>query len=104
MNAHGGRENGAQSCPGHRIGMLFRIGPVNSGEALATVPSLSRAGVPNIVIGSLDELTNPAKYPLAFRTINTNTQWIAAANAYAVDVLKRREAALRERVHLGGHA
>ena len=72
----------------------FVIGPVNSGEALATVPSLSRAGVPNIVIGSLDELTNPAKYPLAFRTINTNTQWIAAANAYAVDVLKRRKVAI----------
>lgn len=72
----------------------FIIGPVNSGEALATVPSLARAGIPNIIIGSLDELTNPAKYPLAFRTINTNTQWIAAANAYAIDVLKRRKVAI----------
>lgn len=65
----------------------FVIGPVNSGEALATVPALSRAGIPNIIIGSLDDLTNPAKYPLAFRTINTNTQRIATANAYAVNVL-----------------
>lgn len=72
----------------------FIIGPVNSGEALATVPSLARAGVPNIIIGSLDELVIPAKYPLAFRTINTNTQWISSANAYAVDTLKRRKVAI----------
>jgi len=72
----------------------FIIGPVNSGEALATVPSLARAGVPNIIIGSLDELVNSAKYPLAFRTINTNTQWISSANAYAIDILKRRKVAV----------
>ena len=72
----------------------FIIGPVNSGESLATVPALARAGIPNIIIGTLDELTNPAKYPLAFRTINTNTQWIAAANGYAVDVQKRRKVAI----------
>ncbi len=72
----------------------FVIGPVNSGEALATVPALSRAGVPNIVIGSLDELTNPQRYPLAFRTINTNTQWISTANDYALTVLKRRKVAI----------
>jgi len=72
----------------------FIIGPVNSGEALATVPSLARAGVPNITIGSLDELVNSAKYPLAFRTINTNTQWISSANAYAIDILKRRKVAV----------
>ncbi len=72
----------------------FVIGPVNSGEALAAVPALARAGIPNIVIGSLDELTNPAKYPLAFRTINTNTQWISTANDYALNVLHRRKAAI----------
>jgi branched-chain amino acid transport system substrate-binding protein len=72
----------------------FVIGPVNSGEALAVVPALARAGIPNIVIGSLDELTNPAKYPLAFRTINTNTQWIATANDYALNVLKRSKVAI----------
>ena len=72
----------------------FVIGPVNSGEALATVPALSRAAIPNIVIGSLDELTNPQRYPLAFRTINTNTQWIAAATEYAVNVLKRHKVAV----------
>ena len=72
----------------------FVIGPVNSGEALAVVPALARAGIPNIVIGSLDELTNPAKYPLAFRTINTNTQWISTANDYALNVLHRRKVAI----------
>ena len=72
----------------------FVIGPVNSGESLATVPALNKAGILNIVIGSLDELTNPTRYPLAFRTINTNTQWINTANQYAVDVLKRRRVAI----------
>jgi len=72
----------------------FIIGPVNSGESLATVPALAKAGVPNIVIGALDELINPAKYPLAFRTINTNSQWILAATNYAVEVLKRRKVAI----------
>lgn len=72
----------------------FIIGPVNSGEALATVPALSHAGIPNIVIGSLDTLIDPARYPLAFRTINTNTQWISTANDYALNVLKRRKVAI----------
>lgn len=72
----------------------FIIGPVNSGEALATVPALSRAGIPNIVIGSLGPLINPMKYPLAFRTINTNRQWISTANDYTINVLKRRKVAI----------
>jgi len=72
----------------------FVIGPVNSGESLATVPALSKAGVLNIVIGSLEQLTDPAKYPLAFRTINTNTQWISTANRYAIDTLKRSKVAI----------
>jgi len=44
----------------------FIIGPVNSGESLATGPIAAKAGVPNIVIGSIDELTDPKKFPLAF--------------------------------------
>jgi branched-chain amino acid transport system substrate-binding protein len=55
------------------------IGPVNSGEGLAAIPILARAGVPNIVIGSIDELIDPQKYPRAFRVINTNRQWISTA-------------------------
>jgi branched-chain amino acid transport system substrate-binding protein len=72
----------------------FVIGPVNSGESLATVPALNKAGVLNIVIGSLEQLIDPAKYPLAFRTINTNTQWISTANHYAIDTLKRGKVAI----------
>ena len=43
---------------------------MDSGEALAAVPALSRAGIPNIVIGSLDELTNPGRHRLAFHTLH----------------------------------
>ena len=72
----------------------FIIGPVNSGESLATVPIVAKAGIPNIVIGTVDELIDPRKYPRAFRAINTNTQWIKAANDYALNVLKRRKVAV----------
>ncbi|WP_342643125.1 ABC transporter substrate-binding protein [Rhodoligotrophos ferricapiens] len=72
----------------------FVIGPVNSGESLAAVPILSRAGIPNIIIGTVDELTNPQLYPRAFRAINTNTQWVGSANAYAVDKLKASKIAI----------
>ncbi len=72
----------------------FVIGPVNSGEGLATVPILARAGIPNIVIGSLDELIDPTKYPKAFRMINTNRQWISTANDYALKVLKKNKVAI----------
>lgn len=72
----------------------FIIGPVNSGEGLATAPIVARAGVPNLVIGSVDELVDPAKYPRAFRVINTNRQWISTANAYALNVLKKRKVAV----------
>ncbi len=72
----------------------FVIGPVNSGESLATVPILAKAGIPNLVIGALDELIDPHRYPLAFRAINTNRQWISPANDYALKVLKRSKVAL----------
>ena len=72
----------------------FVIGPVNSGESLATVPIVSRAGIPNLVIGTVDELVDPAKYPRAFRAINTNRQWIEAANGYALNILKRKKVAV----------
>ena len=72
----------------------FVIGPVNSGEGLATTPILARAGVPNIVIGAIDELTDASKYPRAFRAINTNRQWISTANNYAVGTLKKSKIAI----------
>ena len=72
----------------------FVIGPVNSGEGLATTPILAKAGVPNIIVGSIDELTDATKYPLAFRAINTNRQWISTANAYALGTLKKSKIAI----------
>ena len=72
----------------------FVIGPVNSGESLATIPIVARANIPNIVIGAIDELIDEKKFPLAFRAINTNRQWINGANGYALDVLKRRKVAI----------
>jgi branched-chain amino acid transport system substrate-binding protein len=72
----------------------FIIGPVNSGESLATVPIVAKAGLPNLIIGTVDELTDAKKYPRAFRVINTNKQWIEAANDYALNVLKRRKVAV----------
>ena len=72
----------------------FVIGPVNSGESLATVPIVARAGIPNLVIGTVDELTDPKRFPRAFRVINTNRQWIEPANDYALNVLKKKKIAL----------
>lgn len=72
----------------------FVIGPVNSGESLATVPIVARAGIPNLVIGTVDELTDPKRFPRAFRVINTNRQWIEPANDYALKVLKKKKIAL----------
>ncbi len=72
----------------------FVIGPVNSGEGLATTPMLARAGVPNIIIGAIDELTDAKKYPRAFRMINTNMQWILTANKYAIETLKKQKIAV----------
>ena len=72
----------------------FIIGPVNSGESLATVPIVAKAGIPNLVIGTIDELVDAQRFPLAFRAINTNKQWIEAANDYALNVLKRKKIAV----------
>lgn len=72
----------------------FVIGPVNSGESLATVPVVAKAGIPNLVIGTVDELVNPKRYPRAFRAINTNRQWIVAANDYALKVLRKNRIAI----------
>jgi len=72
----------------------FIIGPVNSGEGLATTPIIARAGVPNLIIGAVDELIDPVKYPRAFRVINTNKQWISTGNDYALKVLKKSKVAV----------
>ncbi|WPB58382.1 ABC transporter substrate-binding protein [Xylophilus sp. GOD-11R] len=78
----------------HSDKVAFIIGPVNSGESLATVPVVSRAGIPNIVIGSVDELIDPVKYPRAFRVISSNEQWVRNGNDYATKTLKKTKVAI----------
>eukprot|EP01036_Dinobryon_divergens_P046158 gene46158-61717_t len=72
----------------------FILGPVNSGEALATGPLVARSGTPNIVISAVEECIDPVKYPRAFRVINTTGQWITAADDYVVKSMKRTKVAL----------
>lgn len=70
------------------------LGPLASGESLATVPIVARTGIPNIVTASVDELTDPKKYPRAFRIHNTVTQWVTFGNDYVVNKSKRTKIAL----------
>ncbi len=72
----------------------FVAGPVNSGESLATVPIIARAGIPNLVTGAVEELIDPVKYPLAFRVVNTTTQWISVANDYGIKQLGKKKIAI----------
>lgn len=78
----------------HKEKADFIIGPVNSGESMATVSILTKAKVPNIIIGTVDELTDPVKYPYAFRAISTNEQWISSANNYALNNLNLSKVAV----------
>lgn len=70
------------------------IGPVNSGEALPVVPVIAKSGTPNIIIGTVDSLTNAKKYPNAFRTIATNEQWVEAAAKYLTGTLQIKKIAI----------
>jgi branched-chain amino acid transport system substrate-binding protein len=72
----------------------FVIGPVNSGESLAALPIISKAGIPNIILSALDDMVGADKFPRAFRTINTNKQWIDQSVDYLTKVLKRRKVAI----------
>ncbi|MBV9863077.1 MAG: ABC transporter substrate-binding protein [Alphaproteobacteria bacterium] len=69
-------------------------GPLNSGEALAATPLIARDGVPQLDPCWVDTLTDPKKYPLAFRNAPTNHQIGGAANRYAVEVLKLKKVAV----------
>ena len=57
-------------------------------------PIIAKAGVPNLILAALEALTDPVKYPRAFRAIDTNAQWIKAANDYAIDVFKKQKIAI----------
>jgi branched-chain amino acid transport system substrate-binding protein len=82
----------AELTHGQKVSIVF--GPVNSGESLAVVPLLARAGTPQLHPCWVDSLTDPRKYPMCFRNAPTNQQIGAAANRYVVDVLKCRKVAV----------
>ncbi|MEP7457287.1 ABC transporter substrate-binding protein [Phyllobacterium sp. SB3] len=69
-------------------------GPTNSGEALPTLGVVAAANRIHVVLGSVDDLINPAKYPLAFRQINTNSQWVKASTIHAVQKLNKKKVAI----------
>jgi branched-chain amino acid transport system substrate-binding protein len=82
----------AELTRGQKVHIVF--GPLNSGEALAAVPLLARVNVPQLHPCFVDSLTDPKKYPLCFRNAPTNQQVGGGANHYAIDVLKRKKAAV----------
>jgi branched-chain amino acid transport system substrate-binding protein len=82
----------AELTHGEKVSLVF--GPGNSGEALAVVPLLARANMPQVHPCWVDSLADPKKYPMCFRNGPTNQQIGAAANRYVVQVLKRKKVAV----------
>ena len=69
-------------------------GPTNSGEALPTLGIVSGAKKLNLIGGSVEELIDPVKYPLGFRNLNANGQWIKVAVKFMVEDLKTTKVAI----------
>jgi branched-chain amino acid transport system substrate-binding protein len=69
-------------------------GPINSGEALPTLSTVSGAKKLHLIGGSVEELIDPVKYPLAFRNLNTNGQWIKVAVKTMVQDMRRTKIAI----------
>ena len=69
-------------------------GPLNSGEALATTPIMARAKMPNLFPCVVDTLIDPVKFPNAFRTAPSNSQWDDAVRNYCLKVLKVKKIAV----------
>jgi branched-chain amino acid transport system substrate-binding protein len=69
-------------------------GPINSGEALPTLGIVSGAKKLHLIGGSVEELINPQKYPLGFRNLNTNGQWIKVGTKFMVNDLKKSRIAI----------
>ena len=69
-------------------------GPINSGEALPTLATVSGAKKLHLIGGSVEELIDPVKYPLAFRNLNTNGQWIKVAVKAMIQDMKRTKVAI----------
>jgi branched-chain amino acid transport system substrate-binding protein len=69
-------------------------GPLTTGEAMPTLAIVSGAKKLQIVTGAVDELINPEKYPLAFRNLNTNSQWLKVSVKLMVEEMKRTKVAI----------
>jgi branched-chain amino acid transport system substrate-binding protein len=69
-------------------------GPINSGEALPTLGIVSGAKKLHLIGGSVEELIDPVKYPLGFRNLNANGQWIKVAVRFMVEDLKKTKVAI----------
>jgi branched-chain amino acid transport system substrate-binding protein len=69
-------------------------GPINSGEALPTLGIVSGAKKLHLIGGSVEELINPVKYPLGFRNLNANGQWIKVGVKFMVEDLKKTRIAI----------
>jgi branched-chain amino acid transport system substrate-binding protein len=69
-------------------------GPINSGEALPTLGIVSGAKKLHLIGGSVEELIDPVKYPLGFRNLNANGQWIKVAVRFMVETLKTTKVAI----------
>jgi branched-chain amino acid transport system substrate-binding protein len=63
------------------------IGPISSGEALATTPIMARAKMPNLHGCFVEKLIDPKLYPNAFRIAPTNAMVIDIVAKYAYDKL-----------------
>lgn len=70
------------------------IGPSNSGETLAATPIIARSRTPQIHCASIDSLIDVKKFPNAYRTGATNTQWETACSRYVTEVLKQSRIAV----------
>jgi branched-chain amino acid transport system substrate-binding protein len=69
-------------------------GPINSGEALPTLGIVSGAKKLHLIGGSVEELIDPVKYPLGFRNLNANGQWIKVAVKFMAEDLKKTKIAI----------
>jgi len=69
-------------------------GPINSGEALPTLGIVSGAKKLHLIGGSVEELIDPVKYPLGFRNLNANGQWIKVAVNFMANDLKKTKVAI----------
>jgi branched-chain amino acid transport system substrate-binding protein len=69
-------------------------GPINSGEALPTLGIVSGAKKLHLIGGSVEQLIDPVKYPLGFRNLNANGQWIKVAVKFMVETLKTSKVAI----------